>query len=224
MKDFFPIVTWIILFLNIAVFVFSFENPFVLLKSFINYNIHPKDIIYLYSLYPNLIIEKPYTLITHMFIHSDWIHLVVNMLILIGVGITLEEKIGSLNFSLVYFFSGLFSVLFNFLLRIVLNLPNVASMGSSGAIFGILFLGAILLPEKKVSILFVPILNLLSPYVYFLKFKLEVNLAITMIFYIIFSILMILLGFTSLSEICHLGGMFGGMIYFLFLGKEKKET
>lgn len=219
MDDFFPVVTFFILFINVGVFIFSFRSPYEMFSSFFNPFEQTERFIYSYGLYPDFVKEKPYILITHMFIHGDWIHLLVNMLVLVGVGMVLEKRIGSLNFCMAYFFSGLCAVVLNFLMRMLMVLPNVASVGASGAIFGILYLGALLAGDREVPIIIVPILNLLSPFVYLMGFKLRVTLPIAVIFYTIFSIILIATGFSPLSEISHMGGILGGFVYFWFLRK-----
>lgn len=223
MRDFVPLVTITIFILNIIVFIYSFQNPMELLESIFGTSDKLEEVIANFGFYPNLIREKPYILITHMFIHADWIHIFINMSLFLFVGMYLEERIGHFNFLLVFLFSGLFAIMFNILLRVLLDIPNVASIGASGALFGVLALGALLLPELKVPIILVPILNLISPFVYFLKFKIDGNLLLTFIFYIIFSLLVVFLDMSNLTEISHLGGMIGGFLYFWLIGNSKKK-
>ncbi|MBD3155068.1 MAG: rhomboid family intramembrane serine protease [Candidatus Aenigmarchaeota archaeon] len=219
--EFFPIATFMILLINVSVFIFSFDEISHLFLSFFNPEYYVKPKIYSYGLHPTTLKENPYILVTHMFIHDNWIHLVVNMLLLTSIGMLVEREIGGFNFISLYFFSGFFGVLINLLTRFIFPVPNIVSIGSSGCIFGVLFLGSVLCGEEKVPIIFVPILNLLSPYVYLLGFKLDVNLGLAFMFYIIFSVMLILLKFGNLMELSHFGGILGGLVYFWLLSPKK---
>jgi membrane associated rhomboid family serine protease/antitoxin component YwqK of YwqJK toxin-antitoxin module len=96
--------------------------------------------------------SEPFRLVTSMFLHGHLFHLFANMYGLFYVGMQLERKIGSVNFLIVYFLTGLFAGLasLNFNLFVV-------SVGASGAIFGVY--GFLIVesirknPRNKVSIL-----------------------------------------------------------------------
>ncbi|OGI15127.1 hypothetical protein A3K63_03270 [Candidatus Micrarchaeota archaeon RBG_16_49_10] len=225
MAEFVPIVTIMIFLACVMVFAFSFGNTWDMVNSIFVTPERLRNMIVSLCFYPNLIAEKPYILVTHMLVHADWLHILINMALLLSVGIFLEERIGSFNFLLVFLFSGFCSIVFNILLRALISMPNVASIGASGAVFGVIMLGALIMPDKKVPIIVIPILNLLAIFVYFFDFKLEPNLVVAIIFYSIFSVMMVFLGSGTLSEISHLGGMIGGFVYFWFIEKDedKKE-
>jgi len=81
-----------------------------------------------------LLQEKPFEIwrfVTSMFVHGDIIHLMYNLFALALFGSILEKVIGSKKFLLVFFASGIFA---NFM---ALNFYS-ASLGASGAIYGIL--------------------------------------------------------------------------------------
>lgn len=46
-------------------------------------------------------------LATYMFLHGDWLHLLVNVTALLGAGVIVEREIGSKRYALVFFFSGI---------------------------------------------------------------------------------------------------------------------
>ena len=104
MKEAVPVMTVAFFILNIMVFMFSFSNPIELLNSIFVTPERLTKIITNFGFYPNLIIKKPYILVTHMFIHGDWLHILINMSIFLYVGTTLEDKIGSVNFFLLFLF------------------------------------------------------------------------------------------------------------------------
>ena len=83
-------------------------------------------------------------LITAAFLHGNFIHLAMNMLVLWMIGAPMEEAIGRGRFIVLYLVSGLAgsagALLFD---------PNAITVGASGAIFGIL--GAALILEWQRS-------------------------------------------------------------------------
>ncbi|MEW6069549.1 MAG: rhomboid family intramembrane serine protease [Candidatus Thermoplasmatota archaeon] len=97
---------------------------------------------------------KFYTTFTHLYLHGNIFHLLINMLFLIFIGLSFEERIGSLRFAVVYFWSGVFAVVFNALIFYLSQgtiVQNAIGIGASGAIFGILCAYAFLYPKDEVS-------------------------------------------------------------------------
>ncbi|KAF2838265.1 rhomboid-domain-containing protein [Patellaria atrata CBS 101060] len=74
--------------------------------------------------------------IVPIFLHSGLIHITFNMLVQVTLAREIEQSIGSLRFALVYFASGIFG----FVLGGNYAGTGVASMGASGALFGIIAL------------------------------------------------------------------------------------
>lgn len=85
--------------------------------------------------------ERYYTLITSMFLHFGFSHLMNNMVMLLVIGYSLEPEIGKIRFLFIYFGSGLIGNLVSAWCDV--NQGSYAvSAGASGAIFGIV--GALL--------------------------------------------------------------------------------
>ena len=85
--------------------------------------------------------EQYYTLITSMFLHFGFSHLMNNMVMLLVIGYSLEPEIGKIRFLLIYLGSGLMGNLVSAWFDV--NQGSYAvSAGASGAIFGIV--GALL--------------------------------------------------------------------------------
>lgn len=108
--------------------------------------------------------EKLYTLITHMYIHGNILHILMNMIVLVLVGVPFEERVGTRNFCIIYFISGILGSFFNsavvlFIPAFNLN-PYTIGIGASGAIFGILGAFAVLYPRDEIPmflfIIFLP--------------------------------------------------------------------
>lgn len=72
-------------------------------------------------------------LFTVMFLHGSLIHIFFNMYSLYIIGRTVERFFGHLRFTLVYFLGGLTGSL----MSILLNGPEVFSVGASGAVFAV---------------------------------------------------------------------------------------
>ena len=83
-------------------------------------------------LVPALIPERPWTIVTYMFLHAGVWHLVFNMLALYFFGPRLEVRLGGPHFLALYFISGLIGAVMS------LVTPAAAIVGASGAIFGVM--------------------------------------------------------------------------------------
>jgi len=77
-----------------------------------------------------------YRILTSMFLHSDWEHLINNMLVLLFVGDNLERAAGKLRYLIIYIGSGVIAGITSISYNMVMN-NIVYSIGASGAIFGI---------------------------------------------------------------------------------------
>jgi membrane associated rhomboid family serine protease len=84
-------------------------------------------------LVPALIPERPWSVVTYMFLHAGVWHLLFNMLALYFFGPRVEARLGSRQFLLLYFISGLVGALTSLLT------PSAAILGASAAIFGVMF-------------------------------------------------------------------------------------
>ena len=104
----------------------------------------------LFLFVPQLAAVRPWTVFTYMFLHGSGGHLFFNMLVLFFFGPTLERKIGSHKFLIVYFGAGLFSALGHMIFS---GSPVV---GASGAIYGIFACLALLEPDIRVYVYFFP--------------------------------------------------------------------
>lgn len=85
--------------------------------------------------------ERYYTLLTSLFLHFGFSHLMNNMVMLLVIGYSLEPEIGKIRFILIYIGSGLAGNIVSALCDISRG-SYAVSAGASGAIFGIV--GALL--------------------------------------------------------------------------------
>lgn len=106
-----------------------------------------------FRMVPANIVTQPWTLVTHMFIHADFMHIFFNMLVLFFFGPELERRAGKKIFLYVYFTAGLVAAI---AYSLTSSAPNIPVVGASGAIMGIFAALAIIAPEIKVYLYFIP--------------------------------------------------------------------
>ncbi|MER5749360.1 rhomboid family intramembrane serine protease [Streptomyces sp. NPDC002088] len=82
-----------------------------------------------------------YRLLTAMFLHGSYIHILFNMLSLWWIGGPLEAALGRARYLALYFVSGLAGSALTYLLAA----PTTPSLGASGAIFGLFGATAVLM-------------------------------------------------------------------------------
>ena len=91
---------------------------------------------------------SPVTLITSMFLHGGWLHLIGNMLFLWIYGDNVEHRLGRLGYLALYLLTGVLATLsFD-----ALSSANVPLVGASGAISGVLGLYFLWFPRNKVRV------------------------------------------------------------------------
>ena len=84
-------------------------------------------------LIPALIPQRPWTVVTYMFLHAGVWHLGFNMLALYFFGPRVESRLGGRQFLALYGISGLVGALASLAFT-----PRAAIVGASGAIFGVM--------------------------------------------------------------------------------------
>ncbi len=105
-----------------------------------------EDLKSVFAFVPVLVLSRPWTLVTYMFIHFDFWHIFFNMLGLFFFGPKLEIELGATRFLLLYFISGLSGAVFSFIL------PFTPIIGASAAVYGVLIGYAHFWPRDQVLI------------------------------------------------------------------------
>ena len=95
-------------------------------------------------------VPERFTLITYMFLHGSWIHLLGNMLFLWVFGDNVEDAMGHLRFIMFYLMCGIFAAVVHSWIMPKSELPLI---GASGAVAGIISAYLILHPKVKVWVL-----------------------------------------------------------------------
>jgi len=136
------VVTYLIILVNILVFLQSLTDPE-------SYNL----LIQTYGLVPFEVMggKNLLSLITSMFLHADILHLGLNMFFLLVSGDAVERELGSSRFLALYLSFGIIAGLFHSYLNSASAIPTI---GASGAIFGVLAAFAILFPFRWLLKLF----------------------------------------------------------------------
>jgi membrane associated rhomboid family serine protease len=96
---------------------------------------------------PVLALVRPWTVITYMFVHGGLTHILFNMIGLYFFGPRVEERLGSRQFLWLYAVSGISGAILSAIFA-----PNVAILGASGAVFGVMLAFAMFWPHDRIYI------------------------------------------------------------------------
>jgi uncharacterized protein len=134
---------WVLVGVNIVIFFATLINP---------------DIIYLrFGLIPANIGDEPWTILTYMFVHGGWSHIIFNMITLYFFGTFAMALVGETHFLLTYFVGGIVGGLFFFLLAPITGNTFSILVGASGAIYALGGLLMVMRPNVRVMLFPIPI-------------------------------------------------------------------
>jgi membrane associated rhomboid family serine protease len=168
--------------------------------------------------------EQLYTLVTSIFIHATWIHLLGNILYLYVFGDNVEDVFGHTGYLTFYLVCGLAAALTHILS--VLYAPTINSLtgltlssdltegliGASGAIAGVLGAYMVLYPKAYIlTIVLVVILPI--PAVVFLGF-----------WFVLQWLYIVLSMSTEVAYFAHIGGFITGVVLALTIGLNRKKA
>ncbi|MEX2403914.1 MAG: rhomboid family intramembrane serine protease [Balneolales bacterium] len=138
-------------------------------------------------------ITQPWRLVTYMFLHGSFLHILFNMLWLWWMGRPVESQLGAKNFLVIFLGSGVGGALINLVLT-NLFVSNV-TIGASGAVFGIMVTFALLFPRTPIMLLFLPPIEA--------RFLVAGLIAFDLLF---------IAQADNVARIVHLGGAFSGYL------------
>lgn len=178
-----PIITYILIAINVLIFLLGHINIMVTDSLFLFKNLN----------------GEYYRLITAAFTHYDLFHLLFNVYALYIIGPQIESFFGKKKYLLIY----LFSALTGSLMSLTFMADNAASLGASGAIFGLL--GSLLY------------------FGYHYRLYLGTVIKSQIIPLIVANLV---LGFilTGIDNAAHIGGLVGGILISMALGVKYKST
>lgn len=153
-----------------------------------------------------ILLARPWTLLTSLFVHAGFWHLLFNMLMLFVAGKLFLSKLGSKKLWITYLLGGitgniLYIVGYNVLPAFTEVVSQASCVGASGAIMAVLFTVLIYQPNYRIRILPSPLLNGIA-----MKW-------IALAFVFIESFMAPNAG----GHIAHLGGALYGSVYALFM-------
>ncbi len=201
-----PIVTYIIIALNTIIYIIQFIMPLEAEEAFV-FKFGFVPIVFLRAITENnLHIGVFYPLITSMFLHGSWMHLISNMWALWLFGDNVEDRLGHGRFILFYLLSGLISMFAHFIFNVHSFVPAI---GASGAIAGVMGAYFILFPYSRIitliPVLFMPL---------FWRVPASVYLGIWFLLQLFNGLLSSLIGIrgSGVAWWAHIGGFLGGIL------------
>ena len=147
------------------------------------------------------------TLLTSIFMHGGWMHLIGNMMYLIIFADNVEDVFGTKKFVLFYLLSGIFASFSQAFMDFSSEIPMI---GASGAIAGVLGAYLFYFPRAKILVL-VP---------FFIFFTIRVPASILLIFWFVFQFLNLSNVESSVAWMAHIGGFVFGYIFSIINGKK----
>lgn len=147
----FPPVTRALLIANVLVFLIQQVTGDALLVPFALWPLGP-------SPYTNVAGFEPWQLITYSFLHGGIPHIAFNMLALWMFGGPVENTLGPRRYTF-YYFACVLGAAIAQLATIHFFQPDTfyPTLGASGGVFGLLLAFAILYPQAKIFLFFVPV-------------------------------------------------------------------
>ena len=180
-----------------AVWFLIIANLIVFIATYISNDVY-NDFVRIFGLNTSSFSERPWTIVTSLFIHAGLFHIFGNMITLYFFGTYVSRLIGENKFLIIYTLGGIVGNAFYMLL----GDPDSTVIGASGAVFAVGGALTILRPKLKVIIFPVPV-------------PLPLWIAVIGIFLII-SI------FPNVAWQAHLGGLLLGLIAgFIFRKKQR---
>jgi membrane associated rhomboid family serine protease len=147
----------------------------------------------------------PWQLITYQFMHGGIMHIALNMFALWMFGIEIENIWGSKKFLFFYLMCGVAAGISQLIFPPLFNEPLAATIGASGAIFGVLIAFGMMFPDRYI-------------YIYFL---LPVKAKYLIIGYVLLELYSIPQG-GNVAHLAHLGGALAGFIYLMYERKNNR--
>ena len=143
----FPVVTYILMGINMLVFILQIQIGFNNEVFFYSYGLVPaKYTVHEMTRHFSLV-NQLFSIFSYMFLHGGFWHFIGNMWFLYIFGDNVEEHFGALRFLGFYLICGIISGLFHFLLNPVSMVPTI---GASGAIAGVMGAYFLLYPKARI--------------------------------------------------------------------------
>jgi membrane associated rhomboid family serine protease len=135
----FPVVTLVVILLNVFVFMLELSGGEAFVKQ---WSVIPVDVV---------AGKNWVTILTSMFMHGGWMHIIGNLIFLKAFGPEIEDAMGRIGYSAFYVLGGVVASVAQILATPESNVPN---LGASGAIAGVMGAFLITYPRDRIRTLF----------------------------------------------------------------------
>ncbi len=208
----YPVINSALITINVVVFIMEMGNldQFVLIYGFIPARYTIPEIAAHFSFF-----QQAFALVSFMFLHGGFWHLVGNMWFLYIFGDNIEDRLGHIRYLFFYLLCGWASAIIHLAFNWYSQIPTV---GASGAIAGIMGAYFILYPRSKILTL-IPII--------IIPFFFEIPAAFFLGFWILFQVFSAYFADPQAGGIAwwaHVGGFLSGMVFlgiFLLIPKSR---
>jgi membrane associated rhomboid family serine protease len=173
---------WVIIIVNFLLFIATIISS---------------DVIVLLGLVPVAFLERPWTIVTNLFIHAGFWHIFANMITFYFFGTFLSRLVGQSKFLMVYFGGGIVGNI----LYLLLGVPLSIAVGASGAVYALAGALVVMMPKLRVMLYF------------FIPMPLWV---VVLVFMVIFSFI------PGVAWQAHLGGLIAGLIAGYFFRRQQR--
>lgn len=208
-----PVVNYSLILINVAVFIYQFVNSTQMESIISQYALIPANVT------ANISVETLRPVITSMFMHAGWMHLLGNMLYLWIFGDNVEDRLGHIGYLNFYLAGGFVAAAVHILFNQQSVIPTV---GASGAVAAVLGAYLVFYPKARVYT-FIPI-----------GLWARLTLVPAAVVLGLWFLLQLFSGFASLdvkSDVggtafwAHIGGfVFGVLIGFLFKPRDTRKS
>jgi membrane associated rhomboid family serine protease len=179
-----------VLLLNVAVYLLScFGNEFT------------HSILYHGAFIPSRA-QELWRFLSYAFIHTNFMHILFNMLMFWMFGAEVCKSLGEKNFTALYLISAVFAAVFSIPFYAFNIMENNPVIGASGALFGVMAAYAFLFPERAILMFFI--------------IPMKIKHAIWIFIFI--DLFMANSG-DGIAHYTHLGGVFSGYLFMLAWSK-----
>ena len=142
-----PLVMWLLVAANVAVFFYELALGPELRGFMLEWGLVPHRLSLALSGAEGQVVEAGIPLLTSMFLHGGWAHLIGNMWYLAIFGDNIEDLLGRGGFVVFYLLAGLAGGLLHYFFNSSSSLPTV---GASGAIAGVLGAYVVAFPRARI--------------------------------------------------------------------------
>lgn len=138
-----PYVSHALIALNVLIFLYEVSLGEQLNNFVTEFGVIPREIV---------VGQDLFTLITSIFLHGGWMHLIGNMLFLWIFGDNIEATIGSPKFLLFYLGGGIIASFAHIFFNVGSTIPSI---GASGAIAAVMGAYLIMFPKSQVKVVLI---------------------------------------------------------------------